>query len=233
MKFENLQENIDLDIDPKHTKRLMMKVSGGIDSALVFYMLCKSIEQYPEIEIIPQTTNDWKKPYQVNFAKKVIEWMKNKFPTVKILDHETIQLENGTDYIKGQDAHRNSIITKYYDNGQSVDAIISGVNKKPPKHITDTFFNNDGDLQAGPDDDRSTWKPQRIKKTHKEIINPLINIDKKGIAELCEKLDLTDTLFPITRSCENVHASKTNNFTTHCGECWWCHERDWGFGRLI
>jgi 7-cyano-7-deazaguanine synthase in queuosine biosynthesis len=59
---------------------------------------------------------------------------------------------------------------------------------------------------------------------------PFANLDKKGIAELYEHFNLMDTLFPITKSCE----AKTYDWTTpHCGTCWWCHERQWGFGRLI
>lgn len=240
MKFKNSQDDIDFNIDPEHIKRIMIKLSGGIDSATVFYMLCKSVEQYPDIEIIPQTTNDWKKPYQVNFAKKIIEWMKNEFPTIKILDHETSQLENGTNYVKGQDAHRKSVIKKYYDKSEPIDLLISGVNKKPPADVTDTFVNEKGVKQDGPPDDRSTFRQQRkikyLANVHsretREEFHPLINIDKKGVAELCEQLGLIDTLYPITRSCEHRKPEKTNNFTTHCGECWWCHERKWGFGRL-
>jgi 7-cyano-7-deazaguanine synthase in queuosine biosynthesis len=241
MIFENSQDNIDFNINPKLIKRIMMRVSGGIDSATVFYMLCKSVEQYPDIEIIPQTTNDWKKPYQVNFAKKIIEWMKNEFPTIKILDHETLQLEHGANYIKGQEAHRESLIKNYYDIGQRIDLSISGVNKIPPADVTDTFVNEQGIKQDGPDDDRLTVRPQWKMNYSKSlpsnetiaVFTPLVNIDKKGVAELCEHLGLTDTLYPITRSCENKNPEKTNNFTTHCGSCWWCHERKWGFGRLV
>jgi 7-cyano-7-deazaguanine synthase in queuosine biosynthesis len=48
---------------------------------------------------------------------------------------------------------------------------------------------------------------------------------------LCKTIKDTNSdckIFPITRSCE----SWTNDFSKHCGECWWCKEREWGFGRL-
>lgn len=239
MRFENSQEDIDFELSSKRIKRIIIKLSGGIDSATVFYMLCKSVEKNIETEIIPLTTNDWKKPYQVNFAKKIIAWMKNEFPNVKILDHETSQLEHGADYIKGQQNHRMSVIKKYYDKGRPIDLVITGVNKIPPSDVTDTFRDSRGEKQNGPDDDRSIKRPQwktnfRVPPHEaREKFQPLVNIDKKGVAELCEKLNLTNTLYPITRSCENRSPDKTNNFTTHCGECWWCHERQWGFERLI
>jgi len=57
---------------------------------------------------------------------------------------------------------------------------------------------------------------------------PFSNVDKKAIAELYEHYNLIDTLFPMTRSCE----AETNYFSKHCGKCWWCGEREYGFGRL-
>ena len=238
MKFENSQQLIEFNLNPLWLNTAMIKVSGGIDSALVFYMLCKSLEKYPEINIVPQTTNDWKKPYQVNFSKKVVEWMRNEFPNLKILEHETLQLNHGDDYIEGQSAHRKSIFDKYYKKGMPIQLILSGVNRKPPEDVLSTFVNKKGDIQSGPTDDRVSQKPQWkmvdvSADTQLRIFDPIINIDKKGIAELCKNLNLIDTLYPITRSCENTDAEITNNFTTHCGECWWCHERKWGFGKLL
>jgi 7-cyano-7-deazaguanine synthase in queuosine biosynthesis len=55
---------------------------------------------------------------------------------------------------------------------------------------------------------------------------PFFNIDKKQIKNMYDELGLTDTLFPITRSCDNPKVK-----TGHCnGKCWWCEERKWAFG---
>jgi 7-cyano-7-deazaguanine synthase in queuosine biosynthesis len=70
------------------------------------------------------------------------------------------------------------------------------------------------------------WKHHR---TNMLKMRPFRNIDKKGIAELYEKFGLLDTLFPITRSCELT----TTDFSEHCGTCWFCEERKWGFGRYV
>ena len=59
---------------------------------------------------------------------------------------------------------------------------------------------------------------------------PFKNIDKKGIAELYEMHGLVDTLYPITRTCEDY--SNDPDDVQHCGECVWCQERLWGFGKL-
>jgi len=57
----------------------------------------------------------------------------------------------------------------------------------------------------------------------------LINVDKKGVHEHYVRLGVLEELFPLTRSCE-IH---TTDFSEHCGECWFCKERLWGFGRYV
>jgi 7-cyano-7-deazaguanine synthase in queuosine biosynthesis len=48
------------------------------------------------------------------------------------------------------------------------------------------------------------------------------------------KFDLMDTVFPLTRSCEwtSKITEVADPGTNHCGVCWWCEERKWGFGKL-
>ena len=102
MIVETSQDTIDLSFDSKATN-ILVKVSGGLDSAIVLYMLCEyANNERPDLNIIVMTANDWKKPYQVAFAEKIINWHRSKFPLVNILEHETSQLEHGSDYIKGQ-----------------------------------------------------------------------------------------------------------------------------------
>ena len=65
--------------------------------------------------------------------------------------------------------------------------------------------------------DRSPGEKLRSTKNGDNTsFKPLVNIDKKGVAELYEILGVTDTLFPLTRSCEDF----TDDFSKHCEECW-------------
>lgn len=61
----------------------------------------------------------------------------------------------------------------------------------------------------------------------KRAYSPLANHDKRSVAKLYKALGILDTLYPVTRSCEN-----DNHPESHCGKCWWCNERRWGFGFL-
>jgi 7-cyano-7-deazaguanine synthase in queuosine biosynthesis len=58
----------------------------------------------------------------------------------------------------------------------------------------------------------------------------LANFNKQDIAEVFKKLDLLDTLFPLTKSCEKKTMAVDD---PHCKTCWWCLERQWGFNRFI
>ena len=59
------------------------------------------------------------------------------------------------------------------------------------------------------------------------VYNPMINHDKRDIAKLYRALNVEKELFPYTRSCED-----DTHTVGHCGKCWWCKERIWGFGYL-
>ena len=59
--------------------------------------------------------------------------------------------------------------------------------------------------------------------------------DKKGTASAYEELGMMEKLYPYTFSCENAPYElldeKGNHM--HCGECFFCLERYWGFGRIV
>ena len=214
----------------ENANNVMVKVSGGLDSAIVLYMLCRYITQSNKnISVVVITTNDWKKPYQVKWANRVLNWMMKEFPNVKFLPHETHQLNHGEDYVDGQSAHQNQVYKQYHDNGNPIDFTLAGINLKPPKEICETFVDTKtGELHTGPTDDRTSIQPISGDGWFK----PIGNFDKKEVAELYKQFDLLDTLFNETRSCEEPNKEVTKDFMTHCGECWWCHERKWGFGKL-
>ena len=86
-----------------------------------------------------------------------------------------------------------------------------------------------------PNDTIYEWSPITIGSVRKDkitacdkVYNPFINHNKKHIARLYKALGVEDTLFPVTRSCENDSYPDS-----HCGNCWWCYERKWAFGRLF
>ena len=196
---------------PDNVHNIGIKMSGGCDSSIIAYMLCNQIkEKQLKINLIPITVDLKGKAFQIEFAKRVIDFLENEFD-IKFGKHYTAFCPVPEKYISFQ----NALVTNLYYE-KIIDCHFNGITKNPPNNSFNSW-------QDGPVDDR-TGNVEQHEKSHW----PLKNIDKKGVYELYKKYNLIDTLFPITRSCE----SWTNDFSKHCGECWWCKEREWGFGKL-
>ena len=217
MIIENTQDKIVFGL-PKTYKNIGIKLSGGADSAIVLYMLCKYIsDTEKECVINPITVCHAGKAFQLQYATKVIFYMQEKFPNVQFGEHYT-----GVNYLPSSYADvQKSVVDKCYEN-KLIDCHFVGITKNPPQEIAESF-----PIQPGPADDRSAGTYRQTVLEHK-IFRPLINIDKKGVKELYEYFGVLDDLFPLTRSCETF----TDDFSKHCEDkCWFCCERYWGFDR--
>jgi len=57
---------------------------------------------------------------------------------------------------------------------------------------------------------------------------PFGKTDKKEVAKAYNYYNMMDRLYPHTRSCEDF-----TDKVEHCGHCFFCAERMWGFNRLV
>jgi len=224
MIFKNSQQDVNIE-ESNDINVVSLKISGGADSAIVGYMLSKYVsKERPDIKIIPLTTNHPSKPYQGVFAPRIINFYKETFGEHIFGKHYINNVEvmnTNEDYINAQfdnflNANANENIQRNY----------SGITSNPPLDIVDTFRNKEGKLINGPCDNRNG---KNFPVLNNGSWRHLTNIDKKGVAELYETLGVMETLFPLTRSCEE----HTMDFSSHCDDCWFCKERFWGFGRYI
>jgi hypothetical protein len=224
MIFKNSQDIIEFnDITiPTHIKKIGIKLSGGADSALACYMLTKYLKaSRPDVVIHPITTVILAKPYQKIFAKQIV----NKIS--ELLDYKNFG-EHFVAYTETYDRHRylevqDTHLQQLY-NSNFINMHLSGISAVPD--INDALELYEEIETTGPTDNRFK---ETIKKNQQNgnAFSPFINTDKKGIAEYYINLGILEDLFPLTRSCE----VKTTDFSQHCGECWWCKERYWAFGR--
>lgn len=190
-------------------KNIGIKMSGGTDSSIVAYMTINYIiENNLDIKVYPIVIIEEDSPFQEIFVSQVINFIEKeknfKFQD-KIIRHHSSKVEK-IDTIRAVEAELKD----------SIELIISGITHYPKEDFDDS---------EGPGDDRIGNFPIMWDNW---IYTPVINIDKKGIADLYKKYNLLDTLFPLTRSC----TKKTKDFSKHCGKCWWCKERKWAFGKL-
>lgn len=218
-------------IDKKY-KKVGMKMSGGFDSSLVAYALSKYVvEERPDIKIIPITTNQLGKPYQVQFASGVVNFLKKEFGDI-FEKHET----NVSPEFNTYGSTQKELIDSLYQQ-KVIECHVNGITKNPPIDAVP----NPPRLERSqnkilPYEHLYDYENQKdLYKSSREIqtaafkgmsYQPLLNIDKKGVWQLYNYFGVNETLFPITRTCEAV----TDDFSHHCGKCWWCQERAWGTG---
>ena len=203
-----------------------INVSGGADSAILLYLTMKySTENLINIFTLG---NNQRYRRNVHASTAVVE--------------RCIQLTGNTNikhhihYADIQNYESLNEMLTYHRNNSEIDVMLGGVTQNPPTEVTDNFELKVTEDERSPENTRDP-----IIRVGDKIVGfkPFVNSDKKVIAELYEKYDLMETLFPITRSCE---FDPTNEFfhnrkivdpgMGHCGRCWWCEERKWAFGRL-
>ena len=229
MFIKHSQQDIDFNI-PTYLSRVGLKISGGADSAILCYILAKyKAEERPDISIHPMSVVNIVKPYQLIFSKRVVEFCEKEF-NVKFAEHNTCDpAMEGPDIGIAQ----TKLLNGLYESG-IVDCHAIGITLNPPNEESTAHMFDDHD---GFTRDRERDRDGKLKQTafigdqnSKKSFRPFANIDKKGIFELYQYFGLMDTLFPLTKSCEGYTPSWDS---PHCGQCWWCLERQWGFGKLI
>lgn len=206
----------DVVIDPFGT-RVCIKISGGADSAILSYMLGLYKRDIRDIKLIPFTIVHKNKPWQDTYARGVIRFIEEALGIQfepHIIPEEHANEENYTEF---QELN----IASFYEKNL-IDCHYNAVTMNPDVDVDPKGrFRRDRDRDGG-----FGYEISASKRNHA----PFANVNKKGIAELYRRYGLIDTLFPITKSCENA-ASRYLEMHCEVG-CWHCLERKWGFGRL-
>lgn len=235
MIINTTQGNIEFNL-PTTIKNVGIRLSGGCDSAIIGYLLAKYVkEERPDISLVAISLDVNQKSFQILFAKKVIEFIENEF-NIKFKAHHT-------GWIEDQAASGNDQVALCDDllNRKEIDCYYTGLTRNPPMEEMKLFTS----IVNGLDITNNSGLTIRTHAGDKPTAGghcyfPLINIDKRGVAELYEIFGLTDRLFPLTRSCEFIAAGPSQDptyltykrFESHCEDhCWQCNERFWGFGR--
>lgn len=203
-----------------------INVSGGADSAILLYLTMKYSKSKLNILTLG---NNQRYRRNVQAATAVIERCIQLTGNDNIIHHiHYTDVQSVDEIIKMIDYHRDQ---------NEIDVMLGGMTQNPPEYVTDTFELDVTEDSRSPD----TIRDPIIKLDSGKIVGflPFVNLNKKVIAELYEKYDLMESLFPLTRSCEFdptsgfFHGRKiVDPGMGHCGRCWWCQERKWAFGRL-
>lgn len=186
--------------------------SGGVDSSLLLYFLMK----YSKNKIyIFSTGNKARQFKNITVTNNVIQKCIELTGNMNIEHHSTFcdhqTLSNIFDKLD------------YYRKNKLINIFYTGITANPPKYITDTFIEEVSEV------DRDPTIMREVLHNNNKAYTPWINIDKKKLAQIYKEYNLIDSLFVHTRSCEWETQNVQDPKLGHCGICWWCQERTWGF----
>lgn len=227
-----------------------ISLSGGTDSTMVFYLLCKYA---PQLSIVPFTMieegHPTARPNNIWHVDEICLYMKEKFPKVNIKDvkeckfnpKDPILYKEALDHIKRKIVsgiepygYVKSLATTNFRN-KLIDAgefslVCSGISMNPPVEDQKKYMFTRVEPRRNQSKDNVTNIKNKI-VLGKKIVhhNPFINSHKKVIAAFYHKYNLMDDLFPLTSSCVGT-ATTTDFFTKPCEVCFWCQEKMWAFG---
>tara|TARA_B110000977_G_scaffold193996_1_gene269862 strand:- start:4325 stop:5056 length:732 start_codon:yes stop_codon:yes gene_type:complete len=232
-------------IDFKCPDKVLISLSGGLDSASLFYLICY---HFPDTEIVPYTGHDVTAPMDYECAKDIIQYMRETFPTVNIRDHDVYKFDIWDEEWRQLARERMDKETTIASDGTVIPkfTVLSGLvkvlmlrknterlRKQYPDHwiLTGMTANPPVEEQrkynfydvAERRRDRRDNNPFMVK-----LYQPLMNVDKKFVAGVYKDHKLMDTLYPFTSSCVGSERD-TEYFTKGCGKCFWCNEKKWAF----
>jgi hypothetical protein len=221
---------------PDGTYNIAIKLSGGADSSLIYYALCNKFKNNKDVNIIPVTLGTDLKPDYIPYSKKIIDIVYN-LTGKKPLDHIIRYIKHDPiEYDLEQIRMVEYVIEKY-----KVRYCFSGLTINPPyKEMVKYFSDNCKTLNLDLSRISATIESRdKSRDTSTYVSNdfsqrPFGNNDKKYVAKYYKKYNVLESLYPYTHSCEAFEkATDHDGNALHCGHCYFCAERWWGFGRLV
>jgi hypothetical protein len=200
-------------------KNIGIWISGGTDSAILLYFLCKFITDTQKFDrkifpiIAVQTDNVNSKCEEK--ALSIIKLIKSMYPKVYVNELErmtytrSISHDVMTRSVKMGKLH---IRSRMFTKKHGLDILLQAQTVNPKENIGTSY------------DKRDCYRDNPITQ-HKEYY-PFWNVDKKFIAFQYHKYDLMNNIFPLTESCIEDRA----NQPYPCKSCFWCEEKHWAFG---
>jgi len=215
---------MELDIYPH--KRILFSISGGTDSALLLYLVCKHITEnnLTDIIITPWTVVDIHRPGNEKIVQIILDMIISFYPNINLkpllVDYIDVKMNNSSSKL----TLMRNINKQQFRSGQ-YDMLMFALTNSPPVELS-------APLETPEDRNPNTVKLEKeyLSEYNVTLYGPFVNVNKKGIAHLYEKHNLMDLLFPITQSCIGL-PEETDNGTKPCKKCFWCLEKFWAFGR--
>lgn len=221
----------------KKSKRVSMSLSGGADSAILFYHACDVLS---DKTFIVWSGYDTRRPDSIFYAMEVYQFVKNSYPNVDILPHHTFKYTTYPGMTPTQSkkwdwkldpksvAHHEEEVKLWKEH--RFDFTLNGMTSNPPEDAIKKFKmdvdTGHGVIEPRRHNERDEWIHSDV---FRSLYSPFVKKDKSYVRMMYEKYGVLDTLFPLTASCIGF-PHETNNGQKPCRNCVWCKERLWAFG---
>ena len=209
-------------------KKLGMKLSGGADSAIVYYKLCK---EFPDADIYVLTLGTDEKPYYPMLAKRVVEIV-YELTGVRPVKHITNFIEHSDEgYVTGQEDLADILWNEY-----KIEDIYSGISSNPPIDDMLEYFEHNHNLDLEEVKfhiDKRDKERDLLPESSARTGAPFALLSKRDVAMVYKEENVLDELYPNTCSCESPIGEDEDGYHINCGTCFFCLERWYGFGRII
>jgi len=200
-------------------KTIALSMSGGVDSTMLCFLMAKSIRRNSlNSTIQPYNGFDSWAPNDSQKLPSIIQYIKEKFPTVKINDPLMIRFNTNGDQINDKNSYIQPFIENLIEN-KTVDIVMNGISKGPSIPVQKTFGES---LPFKRRPGKHLW--DEVERAD-SLTSPFKSIDKRFIVQ-CYKDFKCEDLLDLTHSC--THPVKQS-----CGECWWCKERKWAINEVF
>ena len=231
---------------PVLTENVIIRLSGGADSALLLWMICEEWLQHDKpLTFWPITVVHGVRHWQGYHAQLVYDTIQEvfeespiKFKPLKAWRCDDPGGDSGNknknNYVDFQERLADEVVTECGETCQ----IFNGVTANPPEEIGQKHWGSSkvfGEKVWECREKHRDWnlresKPLIDDDPKRKLIHccPFAHSHKGHVAELYKEYDIEDFLLTLTRSCEGWDYM-TQGFSETCGECWWCMERDWAF----
>ena len=227
---DNYGQSIEFDIDPRF-KKIGINVSGGADSAILFYMVCDYLKQHNRTDTtvsVMSCANDLKHRWNVRKAADVINFTIDKLKFNPVDTHYSYYRDFQ------QVRYLTEVEDKLFKDGR-VELIISGVTANPwvDADVEDSKGRIINLNETGLSErNTGTSEMNIVGDNGCAYYTPFVNLDKRFVAAMYDHYGVREGLFPLTRSCEAIPEGDYDpEFEkAPCGTCWWCLERKWAFG---
>lgn len=232
-------------------KRIGVNLSGGADSALLTYFLCKIISDNnlkTKIYIITYQRCWETRPWQGHVSRQVYKWFQQRYPDIiaeRITTYIPPELEHGAigPIINGRSGDQIIVgsFNKFAAWEHNLDAVFNATSQNFDKTREDRMANRDRTAENGILAD--LW--MQVNSVDSVFVHPFKFVKKDWIVAQYHLHKILD-LYNITRSCEgdiNHHAvikDAIPHFKKYvpgmtvpeCHQCWWCEERAWAESRV-